>query len=296
MLQIVSRRSADTSNGSTIGGQRPLLLAHGQPIPAEMSLWSFAHPRKSMSRFVTGADEVSIAEQAALRFDRLVSIAEAAKATAAELPPPDGYNWFQPWAKLLTAVRADTQQTDPAPRAERAESQVSRTAAEQIAQATARLEKWLEDCRKTLVGPNSENAASAPANGNSPISHQDGIDAASGEWTCYVAEGGNDRLKLHFRSLETTPAQSRLIGLLVIAASLLTTIWIMRHPAAVDCIYRWPHACGVLLGIAFWAWLWPSWLGILIAAVSLWLALRFAWPGRSIRTEASTVLRASRST
>jgi hypothetical protein len=68
----------------------------------------------------------------------------------------------------------------------------------------------------------------------------------------------------------------------------------MRHPAAVDFLYRWPHAFGVLLGMAWWAWLWPSWLGILIGVASLWLALRFAWPGRSMRTEASTVLRASR--
>jgi hypothetical protein len=74
------------------------------------------------------------------------------------------------------------------------------------------------------------------------------------------------------------------------------TIWLMRRPAAVDVFYRWPHACGVLLGIAYWAWLWPSWLGTLIAAASLWLAVRFAWPGRSLRTEASTVLRASRTT
>jgi hypothetical protein len=70
----------------------------------------------------------------------------------------------------------------------------------------------------------------------------------------------------------------------------------MRRPAAADFLYRWPHACGVLLGIVVWAWLWPSWLGILIAAASLWQALRFAWPGRSLRTEASTVLRASRTT
>jgi hypothetical protein len=260
-----------------------------------MSLWSFAHPQKSVSRIVAGADETTAVEQAALRFDRLVSIAEAAKATAAELPSPDGYNWFQPWAILLTSARTETQHRNTAPPLERIESQVSHTAEDQITQAAARLDKWLADCRKTLVSPNPDKTAAAPEVVDSPTSSQSAAPAAD-EWTYYVAEGGNDNLALHLRSLEPTPTQNRLIGLLLISGALIATIWVMRRPAATDFLYRWPHACGVLLGIAYWAWLWPSWLGILIAAASLWLALRFAWPGRSLRTEASTVLRASRTT
>ena len=298
-LQIVSRSSAtrinDRANGNVTDLQRPALLAHGEPIPAEMSLWSFAHPQSSVSRLVAGADELNAVEQAALRFDRLVSIAEAAKATAAELPPPDGYNWYQPWAKLLTTVRTETYHTNTAPRRERVESQVSHTAEDQIAQAAARLDKWLDDCRKTLLGPVAENAEAIPASIDSPNATRS-IAPSADKWSYYVAEGGNDRLELHLRSLGPTPAQNRLLGLLAIAASLVGAISLMRRPAAIDFFYRWPHACGVLLGITYWAWMWPSWLGILIAAASLWLALRFAWPGRSMRTEASTVLRASRMT
>ena len=157
------------------------------------------------------------------------------------------------------------------------------------------MDKWLSDCRKTLIGPNSDNGAAISSNAESPIAPQLAAPAAD-EWTYYVAEGGNDRLPLHFRLLEPTATQNRLSGLLLIAGSLIATIWLMRRPTAIDFLYRWPHACGVLLGIAYWASLWPSWLGILIAAASLWLALRSAWPGGSMRTEASTVLRASRTT
>ena len=294
-LQIVSRTTAGSANNNTTDLQRPTLLAHGQTIPAEMSLWSFAHPQKSVSRLVTGADETTAVEQAALRFDRLVSIAESAKATAAELPPPDGYNWFQPWVKLLTAARTETQHSNTAPPPERVESQVSHTAEDQITQAAARLDKWLDDCRKTLVTPDPDKTAVTPATTDSPAAHELAAPAAN-EWTYYVADGGNDRLELQFRSIGLTPSQNRVIGLLVIAGSLIGSIWLMRRPAAADFLYRWPHACGVLLGIAYWAWLWPSWLGILITAASLWMALRFAWPGRSLRTEASTVLRSSRTT
>jgi hypothetical protein len=261
-----------------------------------MSLWSFAHPQKSVARVVVGADQVTAVAQAALRFDRLVSIAEAAKSIAAELPSPDGYNWFQPWAKLLNAVRTETQRTNVAPQPERVESQVSPTAEDQIAQATSRLDKWLDDCRKMLVGPSADKAAAAAATTAVSTTFSELVVPAADEWTYYVAEGGNDRLALHFRWLGPTPTQNRIFGLLAIVGSLIATIWLMRRPAAADFLYRWPHACGVLLGLAWWAWLWPSWLGILIAAASLWSALRFAWPGRSIRTEASTVLHSSRTT
>jgi len=225
----------------------------------------------------------------------LVSIAEAAKATAAELPPPDGYHWFQPWAKSLTAARTEALHTMKAPPPERVESQVSHTADGQIHQATARLDKWLDDWQKSIVGPDPEKTAAATPTLNSPTS-PDLTSPAAEEWTYYVAQGGDDRLALRLQSLGPTPTQNRVVGLLVIAGLLVGTIWLMRRPAAVDFIYRWPHACGVLLGIAYWAWLWPSWLGILLAAASLWLAVRFAWPGRSLRTEASTVLRAPRTT
>jgi chromate transport protein ChrA len=88
-----------------------------------------------------------------------------------------------------------------------------------------------------------------------------------------------------------TFAQAQAIGLLLIAVLLAAALSIARSPAATDFFCRWPHAFGILIGIVYWAWLWPSWLGILIAAASVALSLRFDWPGRSLRTEASTVLR-----
>ena len=225
------------------------------------------------------------------RFDRLVSIAEASKAMAAELPSPDGYNWFRPWANLLTTTQLQAQQIITATRVGQAEIQVSSTAEEQIRHATERLNKWLADCRNSLAKPNAETTPERPAAVDTSISSPL-TTAGVGEWSYYVAEGGNDRLGLELSPTGYTTNQTRLIALPLTAVLLVGTIWLMRLPAATDFIYRWPHALGILFGIAYWAWLWPSWLGLLIVAGSLWLALRFDWPGRSLRAEASTVLRA----
>ena len=74
-------------------------------MPVEVSLWSIAEPAQSAHNQIEGASSVSAIDQAALRFDRLVSIAESAGAAAAEAPRPDGANWFRPWAALLETFR-----------------------------------------------------------------------------------------------------------------------------------------------------------------------------------------------
>lgn len=69
----------------------------------------------------------------------------------------------------------------------------------------------------------------------------------------------------------------------------------LRRPVAIDALYRWPHTTAFVAGFVYWAWLWPSWIGITIMGASLLLALRSGWPGRSLRLEESTVIRAARS-
>jgi hypothetical protein len=116
------------------------------------------------------------------------------------------------------------------------------------------------------------------------------IDLAGGRWIHAVAEGGNPVLSIERRSTPT-PGQARLAALAMVAIVAVAMLTLVRRPAAWDAVCRWPHAFAFLLGIAYWAALWPSWLGIVIAAASVLLALRSGWPGRSIRAEGSTVLR-----
>ena len=50
-------------------------------------------------------------------------------------------------------------------------------------------------------------------------------------------------------------------------------VWaIVRSPTGREWITRWPHAIAFTAGLAYWAFLWPSALGLVIALASLWLA------------------------
>jgi hypothetical protein len=286
-LEIISRFEAETINRHVVELQRPVLLASGKPIPTEVSLWSFANPLHSAVASVHGADQVTPMEQAALRFDRLVSIAEAARLNAAQLPSPDGFHWFESWAVLLLNVRSETKEA-VAPQIEQADSQVSHASEEQIAKASERLNKWLDDCRKNLPGAEAKVDGATPASSATASLKST---AVGSDWSYYVAQGGSDRLVLQMSSPELSTTQVRMVGSLLIAVFLAGALWLLRSPATIDFFCRWPHVLGILVGLAYWAWLWPSWLGLIIVAASVWLALRFDWPGRSLRTEASTVMR-----
>ncbi len=297
VVEIVSRSSGNTSKDQIRELLRPTLFIGDTPIPVEVSLWSVAEPDQSAHHQIESTSAVNAIDQAALRFDRLVSIAEAAAAAAAEAPRPDGANWFRPWAALLRDVQDHTRQIMNRPTAATTVAQVSRSAEEQIIGVSKRLKMWLQESNKHFTeadAPPSPKAA-VPIQGSFAPFHVSDHRLDGRQVTYYVAEGGADRLILKRIPSVATLNQVRVLGLLAIVGLATAGAWLIRSPAAADFLCRWPEAFGILLGIAYWAWLWPSWLGLLIAAASLWLALRFAWPGHSLRPDASTVLRSTRS-
>ena len=83
--------------------------------------------------------------------------------------------------------------------------------------------------------------------------------------------------------------QIRVLGLLVIVGLAAAGAWLIRSPAAADFLCRWPQAFGILFGIAYWAWLWPSWLGIVdrrrksVVGPTIQLAGPLAAPGSQHR-------------
>jgi hypothetical protein len=81
-----------------------------------------------------------------------------------------------------------------------------------------------------------------------------------------------------------------MVGVAAIVGLAIALAWLARLSAAHDLLWRWPHAVGLLLGLAAWGCLRPSWLGLLIVAAVLLLVVRPAWPGPTFRADDSTVL------
>jgi hypothetical protein len=168
-------------------------------------------------------------------------------------------------------------------------SQISLPQDDQLA-AAARLDQWLEQVGEAMPEVDVyqlEDREAKPQVADGPWRRE--VDAVY-----LVTAGELDSLRLDWASAAVSPVRSRVIGVAAIAIACGACLWLLRRPAALDVFYRWPHAVAFVAGLVYWAWMWPSWLGLLIAAGSLLLAVRSGWPGRAIRMEGSTVLRAGR--
>jgi hypothetical protein len=284
-IEILSRSTAQQASALRLELSRPRLVSDGMPLPVEMSFWSFNHLANRDAATISGADRVTGAQQAASRLDRLVSISEAATSAAIEAPFPDGYNWYQPWAARLVDVRQEVSREDLVLDGSLA-LQVGATTEELIAQASERLDAWLETCDSALTWADP----APPIFDEGPPAATPPMELTSGQWIHGVAEGGDPVIYVELAS-SARPLQTRGVTLVLVVAAAAASVSLMRRPAAWDVVCRWPHAASFLLGIAYWAVLWPSWLGIVIAIASLFLGIRTSWPGRTLRSDGSTVLR-----
>jgi hypothetical protein len=286
-LEIVSRRPRNALAIPTNRIERPTLLVHDRPVPVDVTLWSFADPQYSLHRQIDYASSVTALDHTALRLDRLISIAETATPMAAELPVPDGYNWSQSWAKLLRRVRDDSVKTLEL--SSQPIAQVVDPSAEEIMRASGRVDQWIKECRQTMVAPDMPQSIEAA----NAVNLDSWVPPQLGQWTCFVASGDANELGIDFSSANLASWKVQAIGLAAVVTLAAAAIAFMRWPASSDFVYRWPHAIAFLAGIAAWAWLQPSFLGLLVAGGSIILMLHSGWPGRSLRLEGSTVLRST---
>jgi hypothetical protein len=288
MLEVISRCEESTARNTY---ERPRLLIDEKPLPVEIGLWSLGYPAGTVRPVIERMPAVSADDQAVLRFDRMLSIAESATPAAKDSPLQDGYNWFRPWASRLTKLRAETAEALNATANRQVASQVSPAVEDQFAQTAARLDAWLDSCAEQLSLSNGQRESIDTA--ESEVGSFSEV-IPSSEWTYSVTDGVLNHLQLQSPAVATSARQSHWIGLLAVACIGITGIYIARRQELWHWVYQWPNAVLFLVGLAYWAWLRPSWLGLVIAAASVVLAFRSGWPGRSIRLDASTVLRANR--
>jgi hypothetical protein len=291
IFEIVSRSRDGAANTRRSEIRRPALLAGSNVIPVDINLWSLGYLSAAPRPAIGIAAEATVAEQAVLRFEQLLNVAESATAAAIQSPAPDGYHWYRPWSTMLTQLRSEAAEALAKPDSRHSVAQISRPPEEQFTASAARLDAWIEQCTKTLPGATAGEEAVELRSGDGA---SDDGDASSKRWVYCVTDGALDRLTVQNMSNDLRPWQSQVVGLLAIVSLSVGAMMVMRRPGALDLFYQWPHAVGFLVGMAWWAWLQPSWFGLVIAAACVAPGLRSGWPGRAIRLDASTVLRASR--
>ncbi len=294
MLTVVSRASDATSpRRATL--ERPTLRTEAGPLPIDISLWSLMQSEGSAPVVAETAASVSSVDFAALRFDRLVGLVERVASSLDGVPRANAARWRHEWDTIVreaqaVAVRADNMSTTVPTIAP-----PSYSASEQIQLAAKRLEAWSKTLDANMI---SSQSAPSGAVSWTELTRRFDVSAEEGrrnaDVTHYVFDGDKKSLLLETPGIvaETNKLRLLAIGIVVAIGGLL--IWLVSNADAVDFVCRWPQAIGIVSGIFYWTFLWPSWLGLVIVAAGLWLSLRSPWPGSEIRPEASTVLRSTR--
>jgi hypothetical protein len=267
---------------------RPRLLDGDRPIPVEVGLWTVNLPGPASKWSVDRAAVVTPTEQAAGRLNRLVSIVETATPAAVDLPLPEGRDWYLPWAARLKAVQRHVHPPTGEPANAGALLQVAPSSDEQLAKASEQLDIWIEQCDEIFAASDGMPRAESSTSDASPAAWELGEHAA-GESIFCVADGDSRQLLLDLTDQAST-AQTRIRDVLLILGAAAATLALVRAGATFEVLWQWPHAVTFLVGIVFWAWLWPSWIGLLIVVASLWLTFKPGWPGRAGRSEGSTLV------
>lgn len=105
---------------------------------------------------------------------------------------------------------------------------------------------------------------------------------------CCMAGEGSDSLTLRYRRHKPDVLARRGIGAAGVAGAMLLALLGIRLGVPATLLCRWPCLVGVLTGLTWWLWLWPSALGWGIVLVSLAASLRPGW--RRARPSGSAIV------
>jgi len=278
-LEVVTRTvSSVEPHARFVELRRPTLTQADRRLPIELSLWTFSRPIDGATPRAMGASVLTARELAALRLDRLVSILRSATRSAITSPVIDGYNWYARWSEQLAAAERIAQSLKQPVAGSTAPARVTPPSDDLLADGARRSAAWMQEMEEVFAdaGP-AAHAEVQP--GTSTNAWQTAASSHSSP-ICLVADGGQDQLRVELVPVELAPLPARLAALASIFALAVAAYWVRRRPAVLALVTAWPQATLIVIGVATWAWLRPSALGLLIVAVGVGLALRKLFASR----------------
>jgi len=173
--------------------------------------------------------------------------------------------WYLLWARRLAASRNRMARRG-------LESDADSRVAESELQRLDR--EHLELAERLGVSHLRSRATAETARNAAPPELFDDVTACRAPVARCMFQGAVDRVAVRQERADAGDLPLRIfVALALAAATALATVFLRRH-AAREWLVRWPRAMAVLIGLAWWLWLTPSWLGWVIVAIGLASSVR----------------------
>jgi hypothetical protein len=240
-------------------------------LPVERTLWHIFAPGVAGAAILPSGKSVSELEHNLLRFKGTASLAEAASSILIDEPAGDAARWFGPWLRRFAQARNSLVLSKST---EQGDDQVRRVDAElnAIDQDQAQIAHRLEVSETIGQQTNDTTAATDWLHVASSIA------PSSDTQTFAMLHGDGSSLEIAYPDLLADDNLRRtIIAAMVLAGSGAIVLAVRFGWVSFDAYGLWPQVLSVAIGAAWWLWLTPNWLGLLIILASLLTACWPAW-------------------
>jgi hypothetical protein len=234
-------------------------------VSVERTLWTLYPPPGEGLHHVP-SENITAASQQLSRYEAASRMLERGADVVVEQSRQDIERWYLPWARRLAVLResllAASRGLPLAP------SDLERM--EAVARQQQDVEQRLKVAHLPGLAPTSPGARELwelVQPGRASVVRRTFTGAGAG------------KIDLEIEPPPSSPRNLRWLAAVAFALAAVILFALAWRGRLGDWLLRWPHAVGVLAGLAWWLWLTPSALGWLVVLVSVVAALRRPWKG-----------------
>ena len=235
-------------------------------LHVEQTLWTIAGPASFAPGLPRQGEAMGVCEQQWLRLKNIAAIVRSAFVTSAD-DPDETSRWYPLWIRRLLTARAAVLRGI-------AQGDAGEAANAMQAECDAIDNEQSELAEKLDVSQTYQQlSAAAPASDGPSALWMHTIDALATPTRCAI-DGGDGSIAIQYHLAEGDGLLRRLAAAAAAAILALAAAIGWKRGIAPRLVQRWPQAAVSAVGIVWWLWLWPSFLGLLILLAGLLTAAR----------------------
>jgi hypothetical protein len=260
----------------------PVRIGLSQNMFVQKTLWTVSGPSVAGRGAPLKHEMVAAVDQELARLESIAATARLDVDLLAAQPHDELARWYREWARRLVLARDAVRRAAAAAAATSSvDDQVSaaRTivAEHEVVAHRLGLDKiWTQAASQPVVAVEAAELWPPADDGELPP-------------TRAATTGAISSVSVAYAERQDTDFPWRALAAMVLATGAAGMVISLSRPTTGEFLRRWPHVIGVLVGIFWWLWLWPSIFGWVIIVVSLLTSFRTGWRPRRSRSFSTVV-------